>query len=129
MALPVKEEFEGLKERNPDLILTHSRGDFHQDHRTVGELTWNTWRNHLILEYEVPKYDGDLGRPNCYVPLDPEDVEAKLAVLTQGFATQRPKPWYSVETFHGLMRIRGIECRAPFGFAEGFLVAKFAATL
>lgn len=125
----VKEAFEAIKERDPDLILTHSRGDFHQDHRTVGELTWNTWRNHLILEYEVPKYDGDLGRPNCYVPLDPEDVEAKLAVLTKGFASQRAKPWYSEETFRGLLRIRGVECRAASGFAEAFFAAKFAVRL
>ena len=77
----------------------------------------------------MPKYDGDLGRPNCYVPLAPEDVEAKLAVLREGFASQRAKPWYSEETFRGLMRIRGIECRAPSGFAEAFIAAKFAVKL
>ncbi len=122
----VKEAFESLKQKfDPDLILTHCRSDLHQDHRLVGELTWNTWRDHLILEYEIPKYDGDLGRPNCYVPLEREDVEAKLAVLRSGFRSQQEKPWFREETFQAMLRIRGVECRSPSGFAEAFIAPKF----
>lgn len=117
----VKETFEALK-RGPDphLILTHHLEDRHQDHRTVADLTWNTFRDHLILEYEIPKFDGDLGRPNCYVPLAPEIVERKLAHLRTAFPSQAGKDWYGEDTFRGLLRLRGLECRAASGFAEAF---------
>jgi LmbE family N-acetylglucosaminyl deacetylase len=117
----IKEAFERLKaEVEPDLILTHHRGDRHQDHRTLADLTWNTFRDHWILEYEIPKYDGDLGRPNIFVPLDRETSERKVTYLERAFGSQRDKHWFSAETFMGLMRIRGLECRAPSGLAEGF---------
>lgn len=126
----VKEAFEALKAQiEPDLIFTHSRTDRHQDHRTVSDLTWNTWRDHLILEYEIPKYDADLGNPNLYVALEADSAEAKLECLVNSFASQQSKPWYSGETFRGLMRIRGLECRAPTGFAEAFLAPKLSGWL
>lgn len=126
----VKEAFEQLKAQiQPDLIFTHCRQDRHQDHRTIGELTWNTWRDHLIVEYEVPKYDADLGSPNVYVALEREEVDAKLRVLRNSFGSQQAKPWYSEETFRGLMRIRGLECRAASGFAEAFYAPKVRAEL
>jgi len=117
----VKEFFEELKKSNqPDLIFTHYRDDLHQDHRIVSELTRNTWRDHCILEYEIPKYDGDLGRPNGYVPLSPEVAARKIAVLMEHFGTQRNKQWFDEETFRGLMRLRGVECASPTGYAEAF---------
>jgi LmbE family N-acetylglucosaminyl deacetylase len=106
------------------LVLTHHRDDLHQDHRLVGELTWNTFRDHLILEYEVPKYDGGLGSPNFFVPLPEDIVQAKVDGLMQYFGTQRSKTWFSEETFRGLMRLRGIESRAASGYAEGFYCRK-----
>ena len=121
----VKEYFELLKGRyQPDLILTHRRGDLHQDHRSVCELTWNTFRNHLILEYEIPKWDGDLGCPNVYIPLNGEECEAKLRFLMNGFGSQQSHHWYDPELFRALMRIRGMECAAPSRYAEGFYVSK-----
>jgi LmbE family N-acetylglucosaminyl deacetylase len=123
----VKDVFESLKPRlAPQLVLTHARDDFHQDHRLVCELTWNTFRDHLVLEYEIPKYDGDLGRPNAYVPLPEELVEAKLELLGKHFATQRVKHWYDPEIFRGLMRLRGMECRSDSGYAEAFTARKMA---
>ncbi len=117
----VKEFFEELKGRvSPDLIFTHFRGDRHQDHRTVSDLTWNTFRDHLILEYEVPKYDGDLGRPNCYVPLDERTCRDKAEKLMTAFPTQAGRHWFDESTFLGLMRLRGLESRSPGGFAEAF---------
>jgi LmbE family N-acetylglucosaminyl deacetylase len=117
----IKEAFERLKQEvDVDLILTHHRDDRHQDHRALADLTWNTFRDHWILEYEVPKYDGDLGRPNVFVPLDREICERKVTYLERAFGSQRDKHWFSAETFMGLMRIRGLECRAPSGFAEAF---------
>ena len=117
----VKDTFEGLKSQmTPDLVLTHAREDLHQDHRLVCELTWNTFRDHLILEYEIPKWDGDLGRPNVYVPLGERQVERKLALLADQFSSQRGKDWYDDDVFRGLMRVRGMECRSPSGFAEAF---------
>jgi LmbE family N-acetylglucosaminyl deacetylase len=117
----VKDVFEALKAGpSPDLILTHHRHDLHQDHRLVCELTWNTWRNHLILEYEIPKYDGDLGRPNVYVPLSEEHCRRKVDVLLRHFATQANKHWFTEDLFLGLMRVRGMECRSETGFAEAF---------
>ena len=102
----------------PDLILTHHRDDRHQDHRVLAELTWNTWRDDLILEYEIPKYDGDLGRPNVYVPLSAAQVHRKVASLMAVFASQRSKRWFSEETFRALLRLRGIEAGADW--AEAF---------
>jgi LmbE family N-acetylglucosaminyl deacetylase len=117
----VKESFEELKGQvNPDLIFTHWREDAHQDHRLLSELTWNTFRNHLILEYEIPKFDGDLGRPNVYVPAVAETYEAKINYVFEAFKSQQSKPWFERETFLGLMRIRGMECNAASGYAEGF---------
>jgi len=117
----IKGEFEKLKkEFTPDLILTHYRNDLHQDHRVICELTWNTFRSHLILEYEVPKYDGDLGAPNFFVGLDRETCEQKAEHILGAFASQRAKQWFTADTFMGLLRIRGIEANSPGGFAEGF---------
>jgi LmbE family N-acetylglucosaminyl deacetylase len=121
----VKEFFEELKGRvNPDLIFTHWKGDAHQDHRLICELTWNTFRNNLILEYEIPKYDGDLGRPNVFVPLDKPAYDKKVDNLWEAFESQRAKPWFERETFLGLMRLRGMESNAPTGYAEAFHVRK-----
>jgi LmbE family N-acetylglucosaminyl deacetylase len=120
----VKEAFEELKRFDPDLVLTHTRGDLHQDHRLACELTWNTFRDHLILEYEVPKWDGDLGRPNVYVPLDDDVVSDKLDLVLRHFPTQSGKHWYDAETFRGLMRLRGLECAAPSRYAEAFYAPK-----
>ena len=126
-ASEVKDTFEDLKARiPPDLVLTHTRDDLHQDHRLVCELTWNTFRDHMILEYEIPKWDGDIGRPNVYVPLEESVVQAKLDLLGGHFDTQRGKDWYDVEVFRGLMRIRGMECRAATGYAEAFVTRKLA---
>lgn len=121
----LKDWFAGLKSRvNPDIILTHRRDDAHQDHREISKLTWNAFRNHLILEYEVPKWDGDLGQPNGYIPLEAKVVERKIDLLMTIFGTQRSKDWFDAETFRGLGRLRGMECRAPEGFAEAFLLRK-----
>ena len=116
----IKACFERLKEFDPDLIFTHFRNDLHQDHRIVSELTWNTFRNHSILEYEVPKYDGDLGVPNFYIPCAMETVEAKVDALMRYFESQRQKPWFTPELFYGLMRVRGMEANAESGYAEAF---------
>jgi LmbE family N-acetylglucosaminyl deacetylase len=117
----VKESFEELKSQvNPDLIFTHWRGDAHQDHRLISELTWNTFRDHLILEYEVPKYDGDMGRPNIFVPLEGGLHEQKVDLLFEAFQSQRAKRWFDRETFLGLMRIRGMESNSSSGYAEAF---------
>jgi LmbE family N-acetylglucosaminyl deacetylase len=120
----IKDYFETLKTFGPDLILTHSREELHQDHRIVGELTWNTFRDHLILEYEIPKYDGGLGSPSVFVPLSDEAVERKLDVLMSAFRSQHAKRWFEPETFLGLMRLRGVECNAPSGYAEAFYSRK-----
>lgn len=116
----VKGVFETLKSATPDLILTHYRNDRHQDHRVLSDLAWNTFRDHLVLEYEIPKFDGDLGQPNCFVPLDRATAARKAKFLGQAFGTQRDKHWFSDETFMGLMRLRGMECRARGGYAEAF---------
>jgi len=120
----LKECFEGLKSVEPDLVFTHRRDDRHQDHRTVAELTWNTWRDHLILEYEIPKYEGDLGHPSLYVPLDRDLVDRKIEVLLAVFGTQRSRHWFDADTFRGLMRLRGLECASPSGYAEAFHAPK-----
>lgn len=121
----VKNSFEELKGRvNPDVIFTHWHGDAHQDHRLLSELTWNTFRDHLIFEYEVPKYDGDMGRPNVFVPLEPPLYQRKVDYLFEAFRSQCVKPWFDRETFVGLMRIRGMESNSPSGYAEGFYCRK-----
>ena len=121
----VKAVFEELKETvSPDVIFTHNRSDAHQDHRLLGELTWNTFRNHLILEYEIPKYDGDFGQPNVFVPLPVELCQKKVQIIVETFESQRSKRWFQPDTFFSLMRLRGMECNAPSGFAEGFFCRK-----
>lgn len=121
----IKRLFERLKRQvNPDLILTHYRHDLHQDHRVICDLTWNTFRNHQILEYEIPKYDGDLGQPNLYVPLTDEVSRGKVRLLMEGFATQRNKRWFTEDIFYGLLRIRGVESPAVTKYAEAFYARK-----
>lgn len=120
----IKNYFEELKAISPDLVFTHSRKDAHQDHRLLAELTWNSFRNHLILEYEIPKYDGDLGQPNFFVPLSQDVYERKVHYLMDVFGTQRSKQWFGEDTFKGLMRLRGMECVAPSGYAEAFYCRK-----
>jgi LmbE family N-acetylglucosaminyl deacetylase len=120
----VKEAFEQLKRVEPDLVLTHTRDDLHQDHRLACELTWNTFRDHLILEYEVPKYDGDMGRPNAFVTLDAETCRRKIDHLMEHFGTQVPKRWFKEDMFSGLMRLRGMECNSPTSYAEAFYSRK-----
>jgi LmbE family N-acetylglucosaminyl deacetylase len=122
----VKSFFEDLKgEVDPDVVLTHWLHDRHQDHRLAAELTWNTWRNHLVLEYEILKYEGDLGQPNAYVHVPAALARRKAAHLQRHFASQRSKAWFAADNFLGLMRLRGLECRAPSGFAEAFHARKF----
>jgi LmbE family N-acetylglucosaminyl deacetylase len=122
----IKDWFINLKSRaNPDVIFTHQRDDAHQDHREVSNLTWNAFRDHLVLEYEIPKWDGDLGRPNCYIPLNAQVLDRKIRLLMDHFGTQRSKDWFDEETFRGLARLRGIECKASEGYAEAFTVRKF----
>ena len=120
-----KESFEALKQTvRPGLILTHFRSDLHQDHRLVSELTWNTFRDQLILEFEIPKYDGDLGVPNLFVPLSARHVERKVAHLLGAYVSQRERRWFCEDTFRALLRLRGIECHAPDGHAEAFHARK-----
>ena len=121
----IKAWLEDVRARvEPDVVLTHRGSDAHQDHREVCELTWNLFRDHLILEYEIPKWDGDLGRPNLYVPLTAAALERKIELLHAHFGTQRSKQWFDAETFRGLARLRGMECRAPERYAEAFVVRK-----
>ena len=121
----VKDAFESLKASvKPDLILTHRLDDRHQDHRVVAELTWNTFRSHLILEYEIPKYEGDLGQPNLYAPVSAADLDQKVAMLMRCFPSQQARSWFTAETFRALCRIRGIECAAESGYAEAFHARK-----
>lgn len=121
----IKEVFELLKGNvSPDLIFCSHRGDLHQDHALVAELARNTWRNHLILEYEIPKYDGDLGRPNCFVPVSKDLARRKARHILASFASQRDRHWFDEETFMAMMRLRGLECRSPSGYAEAFYAYK-----
>ena len=121
----IKGCFEELKaEFSPHLTFTHCRQDLHQDHRLICELTWNTFRHHLILEYEIPKYDGDLGNPNFFVHLDAASVRRKTRYLLKTFRTQRSKHWFGADTFQGLLRIRGVESAAPGKYAEAFYCRK-----
>ena len=125
LGAPVKECFEELKRTfSPDLILSHCRHDLHQDHRLACELTWNTFRNHLILEYEIPKYDADLRSPNFFVPLSNSICRRKVQSLMRCFGTQRSKQWFSEDLFLGLMRLRGIEAASPTRYAEAFYCRK-----
>jgi LmbE family N-acetylglucosaminyl deacetylase len=121
----VKRLFERWKgEFRPDLIFTHQRNDLHQDHRLVSELTWNTWRDQLILEYEIPKYDADLGQPNLFVPLTEELVERKLEWVLASFPSQRRRAWFDADTLRAVLRLRGVESNAPDRFAEAFHARK-----
>ena len=121
----IKTFFEELKkEPAPDLIFTHHRRDLHQDHRIVAELTWNTFRDHLILEYEIPKYDGGLPSPNFFVPLDEATCHRKVEHLMDAFGSQRQKRWFTEATFMALLRLRGVESGSAFGYAEGFVANK-----
>lgn len=125
VAAEVKGVFEELKRGvSPDLIFTTSRKDAHQDHRLIGELTWNTFRDHLILEYEIPKYDGDLGQPSVFMPLTQEQHTRKVDNLMAAFPSQHTKRWFQPETFLSLMRLRGMECNAASGYAEAFYCHK-----
>jgi LmbE family N-acetylglucosaminyl deacetylase len=114
------------REVEPDVVLTHFECDRHQDHRTLSELTWNAFRDHLVLEYEIPKYDGDLGRPNVYVALSEETARRKAGVLVRSFPSQARHDWFTADTFLALMRLRGVECRATSGFAEAYYGRKVA---
>ena len=121
----IKESLEKMrKDLNPDLIFTHYRDDRHQDHRVVSDLTWNTFRRHLILEYEIPKYDGDMGSPNWFVPLKPRVCERKIKYICEMFKTQQVKGWLTEDTFLALMRLRGVECQAADKYAEAFYCRK-----
>ena len=121
----IKQSFEEMKSQfDPDLILTHYRSDQHQDHRVVSELTWNTYRNHLILEYEIPKYDGDFGVPNFFVPLRETTVREKTDNLLECFPSQKGKSWFTEDAFLAVLRLRGIECNAPHKYAEAFYCRK-----
>ena len=122
-ATEIKEYFEELKsDVNPDLILTHYSHDLHQDHRMVSELSWNAFRRHLICEYEIPKYDGDLGSPNLFVPLSEPIARTKVKYILEGFQSQSDKQWFDEETFLSIMRLRGVECVARY--AEAFYCRK-----
>ena len=120
----VKEAFETFKDVEPDLILTHTRHDLHQDHRLACELTWNTFRDHLILEYEIPKYDGDLGTPNVFVPVSEDLAREKARLIHDAFASQHGKHWFDEDLFLSLMRLRGMEAASPTGYAEAFVCRK-----
>ena len=123
----IKDSFAVLKKSfSPDLIFTHFRDDLHQDHRMICELTWNTFRDHLILEYEVPKYDGDLGSPNFFVGLTGTLCRQKIDLLLRCFESQKTKQWFTEDTFRATLRLRGIESNAPEKYAEGFYCRKLS---
>lgn len=122
----VKDFFEAIKGTvEPDVIFTHHRDDRHQDHRLLAELTWNTFRNHLVLEYEIPKYEGDLGTPNLFVPLPEATARRKITLLLRSFPSQAGRSWFRAETFEAVLRLRGVECNAADGFAEAFHATKW----
>jgi LmbE family N-acetylglucosaminyl deacetylase len=121
----IKEFFEELKGRfNPDLIFTHYRHDLHQDHRLINELTWNTFRDHLILEYEIPKYDGDFGNPNVFVHLDEDTCRKKISCIIESFRSQGTRTWFTEDLFLSMLRLRGLESNSPYKYAEGFYCRK-----
>jgi len=121
----IKSWFEELKGRvQPDLIFTHRGDDAHQDHRELSRLAWNTFRDHVILEYEIPKWDGDIGQPNLYVPISAKTLQRKIDLLLSHFGSQRSKQWFDAEIFSGLARLRGMECRAPERYAEALFARK-----
>jgi LmbE family N-acetylglucosaminyl deacetylase len=121
----VKDVFENeLKSCNPDIVFTQNRRDAHQDHRLISELTWNTFRDHCIFEYEIPKYDGDLGQPSVFVSLKQDICERKVKYLLESFGSQRSKRWFEESTFMSLMRLRGMECNSDSGYAEAFYSRK-----
>jgi LmbE family N-acetylglucosaminyl deacetylase len=121
----IKSWFEALKPRvKPDIIFTHCRDDAHQDHQQVCRLTWNTFRDHCIFEYEIPKWDGDMGQPNLYMPVSAAALTRQIELLHAHVGSQRSKQWFDSETFSGLARIRGMECRAPERYAEAFFARK-----
>ena len=121
----IKMVFEKLKQTvSPDLIFTHNGGDRHQDHRLISDLTWNTFRDHLIFEYEIPKYDGDIGQPGIFIPLPSDVYEKIISLIMNAFKSQSSKRWFQPETFLSLMRLRGMECNAPSGYAEAFYARK-----
>jgi LmbE family N-acetylglucosaminyl deacetylase len=126
----LKTWIEGIKRSvSPDVVFTHRRDDAHQDHREICKLTWNAFRDHVVLEYEIPKWDGDLGHPNFYIPINTDNLERKIELLNRHFGTQRSKDWFDAETFRGLARLRGMECRADERYAEAFIARKLCATL
>jgi LmbE family N-acetylglucosaminyl deacetylase len=122
----VKDYFESLKKSAPapDVVFTHYRDDRHQDHRLLSDLAWNTWRDHLVLEYEILKYDGDLGRPNLYSPLAEDVCRRKVELLMTGFPSQAGRQWFTEDTFWAMLRVRGVECNSPTRFAEAFHARK-----
>jgi LmbE family N-acetylglucosaminyl deacetylase len=123
----IKELFEGLKEEvSPSVVFSHYRNDLHQDHRVINELTWNTFRSHMILEYEIPKYDGDLGSPSVFTPMSDENRTEKCRILRDEYSSQSDKQWFSDSTFEAIARLRGIECNAPSGYAEAFYCRKMS---
>lgn len=125
IGIEVKEFFEQVKQAfYPDIIFTHYRNDLHQDHRLISDFTWNTFRNHLILEYEIPKYDGDLGNPNFFVHLDEFICQNKIKNILENFQSQKAKQWFTEETFLSILRLRGIESNAPNKYAEAFYCRK-----
>ncbi len=121
----IKLAFEALKRKlNPDIVLTHHRDDLHQDHRVLAELTWNSFRNHIVMEYEIPKYDGNPYSPNTYVTLDEPTCRKKVENLAAGFPSQAGKPWFTPDTFMSTLRLRGVECASPTRHAEAFICRK-----
>jgi LmbE family N-acetylglucosaminyl deacetylase len=120
----IKDAFESLKDTEPTLLLTHRLEDRHQDHRVLAELSWNTFRSHPILEYEIPKYEGDLGQPNVFVPLAAGMLDRKVSTLLECFPSQRKRRWFTEDTFRAMARLRGIECDSPTGYAEAFHARK-----
>lgn len=125
VASEIKDAFESIKRQlAPDLVLCHRKEDAHQDHRVIADLAWNTFRDHSIWEYEIPKYDGDLGHPNVYVPLSRADADAKVELILRHFPSQRTRAWFRSGTFQGLMSVRAVECNAAEGAAEAFYVRK-----
>lgn len=125
MGAAIKDAFESLRASvSPDLVMTHFVGDRHQDHRVIAELTWNTFRDHTILEFEIPKYEGDLGQPGVYCPLSQQTLDRKIDALLRCFPSQRSHRWFDADLFRGHLRLRGVECNSPTRFAEAFHARK-----